>query len=215
MMGFGWVYFPVGFVITARIMHLKFTRVVAIGFICLVTDQLAGAAPIDREALVSRHNVELKAFDARNPLSVGNGEFCFTVDATGLQTFPEAFVQTTPLATMADWAWHTAPNPEGYDIDKFQFKLYTNFFGRPVPYADVPHNVQTPEIKWLRANPHKLDLAQIGFVLRKADGSLASRWMWKRWRTRAGMESRFTSIRRCSQPINWRSRSSFRMARGM
>jgi hypothetical protein len=42
-----------------------------------------------------------------------------------------------------------------------------------VPYADVPHNVQTPEIKWLRANPHRLHLGQIGFVLKHADGSPA------------------------------------------
>ena len=50
--------------------------------------------------LVTRHNVELKQFDANSPLSVGNGQFCFTVDATGLQTFPEAFAETTPLGTL-------------------------------------------------------------------------------------------------------------------
>ncbi len=31
----------------------------------------------------------------------------------------------------------------------------------------------TPEIKWLRANPHRLHLGQIGFVLKHADGSPA------------------------------------------
>ncbi len=133
-----------------------------------------GAAPIDRHALVTRHDVVLTNFDAANPLSVGNGEFCFTVDATGLQTFPEAFEKTTPLGTLSDWGWHTSPNPNGWDIDKFQFKEYTNLLGRAVPYADVPHNQQTPEIKWLRANPHRLHLGQIGFVLKHADGSLAT-----------------------------------------
>jgi hypothetical protein len=135
---------------------------------------LAGnAAPIDRPALVTRHNVKLHQFDANNPLSVGNGEFCFTVDATGLQTFPAAFAQTTPLGTLSDWGWHTIPNTNGWDIDHFQFKEYPDFNGRQVPYADVPHNQQTPEIKWLRANPHRLHLGQIGFVLKKSDGSLA------------------------------------------
>ncbi len=38
----------------------------------------------------------------------------------------------------------------------------------------MPHNVQTPEIKWLRANPHRLHLGQIGFVLKHADGSPAT-----------------------------------------
>jgi hypothetical protein len=139
-------------------------------FVLLAT--LAGnAAPINRHALVARHDVVLTHFDAANPLSVGNGEFCFTVDATGLQTFPEAFEKTTPLGTLSDWGWHTSPNPDGWDIDKFQFKEYTNLLGRAVPYADVPHNQQTPEIKWLRANPHRLHLGQIGFILKHADGS--------------------------------------------
>jgi hypothetical protein len=133
----------------------------------------APAQPIDRHALVTRHNVELKNFDANNPLSVGNGEFCFTVDATGLQTFPEAFEKTTPLGTLSDWGWHTIPNTNGWDIDHFQFKEFTNLNGRLVPYADVPHNQQTPEIKWLRENPHRLHLGQIGFVLKHADGSPA------------------------------------------
>jgi hypothetical protein len=31
----------------------------------------------------------------------------------------------------------------------------------------------TPEIKWLRENPHRLHLGQIGFVLKHADGSPA------------------------------------------
>ena len=135
----------------------------------------AQAAPdrIDRHALVTRHNVVLRQFDADNPLTVGNGEFAFTVDATGLQTFPEAFEHTTPLGTLSDWGWHTIPNTNGWSIDTFQFKEFPNLNGRLVPYADVPHNQQTPEIKWLRANPHRLHLGQIGFVLRHADGSLA------------------------------------------
>ena len=49
---------------------------------------LSNKAPIDREALVNRHTVKVQAFDSLASLSVGNGEFAFTVDATGLQTFP-------------------------------------------------------------------------------------------------------------------------------
>ena len=128
---------------------------------------------VDRRALVTRHNVVLHQFDANNPLTVGNGEFAFTVDATGLQTFPEAFEKTIPLGTLSDWGWHTAPNSNGWSIDRFQFKEFPDLNGRLVPYADVPHNQQTPEIKWLRANPHRLHLGQIGFVLTHADGSPA------------------------------------------
>ncbi len=143
-----------------------------LGFLWLVLlASTAAAAPIDRRALVTRHDVEITCFDPSNPLSVGNGGFCFTVDATGLQTFPDAFENTTPLGTLSDWGWHTFPNPNHWSIDTFHFKSFPDLNGRPVPYADVPGKTTTPEIKWLRENPHRLDLGQVGFVFRRADGS--------------------------------------------
>ena len=134
----------------------------------------AAAAPIDRLALVTRHDVVLTNFDATNPLSVGNGGFCFTVDATGLQTFPEAFEKTTPLGTLSDWGWHTFPNPNHWSIETYPFKEFPDLNGRLVPYADTTGNKFSPEMKWLRENPHRLDLGQIGFMLKHADGSLAT-----------------------------------------
>jgi len=62
-------------------------------------------------------------------LSVGNGEFAFTVDVTGLQTFPEAFTHTIPLGTLSDWGWHTIPSMHGWDIDKFEFNKYPDLTG--------------------------------------------------------------------------------------
>lgn len=143
------------------------------GLSAVLLPAMASAEPINRHALVARHDVVLSGFDANNPLSVGNGEFCFTVDATGLQTFPEAFADTIPLGTLSDWGWHTVPNTNGWDMDHFKYQKFTALNGRSVPYDDVPHNQQTPEIKWLRSNPHRLDLGQIGFVLKHADGSPA------------------------------------------
>jgi hypothetical protein len=141
---------------------------------CLVVPaMMACAGPIDRHALVTRHDVVLTNFDSRNPLSIGNGGFAFTVDATGLQTFPGAFTHTTPLGTLSDWGWHSFPNPNDWSIEKFHFKEFPDLHGRLVPYDDVPHNQMTPEIRWLRGNPHRLDLGQIGFVLQNADGSPA------------------------------------------
>jgi hypothetical protein len=130
------------------------------------------APPIDRQALVSRHNPQLRAFDPWNPLSLGNGQFAFTADATGLQTFPNAFTNTIPLATLSQWGWHSFSNPAGWSIEKYHFKDF-DVFGRKVPYADVPGNHPTPESAWLRGNPHRLDLGQIGFVLTKAGGAPA------------------------------------------
>src|SRR5262249_52739179 len=81
---------------------------------------------------------------------------------------------TTPLGTLSDWGWHTIPNTNGWDITNFTFKTFSDLNGRRVPYADVPGNKMTPEIKWLRENPHRLHLGQIGFVLNKSDGSPAT-----------------------------------------
>jgi hypothetical protein len=130
----------------------------------------ADAPPIDRQALVTRHNPVLHEFDVRSPLSVGNGEFCFTADATGLQTFPDAYNKTFPLCTMSDWGWHSFPNPQGFSMDTFAYKNY-DAHGRPVGYADQISRDASSD--YLRENPQKFNLGQIGFVLTKADGAPA------------------------------------------
>jgi hypothetical protein len=128
-------------------------------------------ARIDRYALVSRHDPVLTRLDPESPLTVGNGEFAFTVDVTGLQTFAESYEQTIPLGTLSQWGWHTSPNPDRWSIDTFGFTPFDSH-GRMVGYADIPGE-RTPEINWLRANPHRLHLGQIGFRLTRADGSVA------------------------------------------
>jgi hypothetical protein len=135
---------------------------------------VSAAEPIDRRALVERHNPVLRTFDAESPLSLGNGELAFTADVTGLQTFPEAYEKTIPLTTMSQWGWHTFPNPEGWSIERFKFTEFPAFDGRKVGYADIPGDVRTPEVQWLRGNPHRLHLGRIGFDLEKADGSPAA-----------------------------------------
>lgn len=127
---------------------------------------------IDRYALVTRHNPVLHAFDAANPFTVGNGQFAFTADATGLQTFFDEFTNTIPLGTLSQWGWHTSPNPRNWSMDRFHYKEF-DVFGRKVGYADVPGNRQTPETEWLRSNPHRLHLGQIGFVLLRTNGAPA------------------------------------------
>jgi hypothetical protein len=131
-------------------------------------------APIDRRALVDRHHPVLRALDTGSPLSVGNGELAFTADVTGLQTFAEAYDDTIPLGTLSQWGWHTAPNPDGWTIDRFRFVEF-QAHGRKVGYADIPGDRRTPEIEWLRANPHRLHLGRIGFRLTLGDGRPATR----------------------------------------
>ena len=62
-------------------------------------------ASIDREALVGRHAVKVSVVDSLSSLSVGNGNFAMTVDATGLQSFPERYALGVPLGTMSQWGW--------------------------------------------------------------------------------------------------------------
>jgi hypothetical protein len=114
---------------------------------------------IDRFALVKRHNPRLTSFDPRACLSVGNGEFAFTADATGLQTFPELYTEI-PLCTQAQWGWHSFPSPPG------KLKLETfDTHGREVGYATGrPAKGQENLVAWLRENPHRLHLGRIGFI---------------------------------------------------
>ena len=81
----------------------------------LASDHRAGvmAAPIDRHALVTRHNPTITAVDKSAPFMVGNGNFAFTADITGLQTFQDQYSPLVPLMTQAQWGWHSFPNPQG------------------------------------------------------------------------------------------------------
>jgi hypothetical protein len=131
-------------------------------------------APIDRHALVTRHNVVLHKSDPLTPLSVGNGEFAYTADITGLQTFPDYYERGVPLCTESQWGWHRLPNPEVYKLADV-LKEYT-VAGRPVPYASGEGTAggYSPAATWLRANPHRLHLGQIGLHLLKSDGAPAA-----------------------------------------
>ena len=67
---------------------------------------------IDRKKLVEHHNPKLKDVDTTSPLTVGNGEFAFTADVTGLQSLYNAYREDCPLCTMSQWGWHTKPVSE-------------------------------------------------------------------------------------------------------
>ena len=142
--------------------------VLAVVFQNALADNEAGQK-IDRYALVSRHNVSLSGFDALSPLSVGNGKFTFTADLTGLQSFASIYDSGIPLTTMAEWGWHSFPNTQNYKLEDTFEEVDT--YGRKVPYNIIR---KSPAADYLRANPHQSNLARIGFVLLKADGSAAS-----------------------------------------
>ncbi|MCW0046669.1 hypothetical protein OIU13_09005 [Brevundimonas sp. BT-123] len=134
------------------------------------TAALAPASPIDRYALVTRHNVTLTAIDRHAPIMLGNGDLGFTADITGLQTFPEQYSELAPLLTMAQWAWHSFPNPHGYTEQDGLIDVPVPGRGEQ-PYAWMKSwsvAETQPAYTWLRANPHRFSLSRIGLTF--ADG---------------------------------------------
>ena len=105
--------------------------------------------PIDRQAVVTRHNIELN--DVTKRLAIGNGQFCFGADGTGLQTFTGN--------TMSHWAWHSFPLPEGWTKDQVPatgtFQKGRNTGGDHFPKG-------TEKIRsWMFDNPHKINLGRV------------------------------------------------------
>ncbi|MEO7716443.1 MAG: hypothetical protein ABIY70_09575 [Capsulimonas sp.] len=132
-----------------------------------------GKGKIDRKALVDRHKITLTQPEALTPLSVGNGEFAFTADVTGLQTFPGFHDGKMLLQTMAQWAWHTSPNENHYKLSD-TFNMYDSH-GRQTPYPSGNENgggfgEDSPAAQWLCSNPHKFDLGRLGLLLPQIDG---------------------------------------------
>ena len=134
---------------------------------------LLPAQIINRKSLVQRHIVRVTKIDSLSSLSVGNGKFAFTVDATGLQTYPQAYERGVPLGTQSEWGWHSFIDKDGYQFSE-TLKSY-DINGRNISYS-VQWN--TPErnknaSNWFRQNPHRLQLGTIGFEILKKDGSIA------------------------------------------
>ena len=137
---------------------VRFAKPKAAAAAALAACLCSASPPIDRKQLVARHNVVLRQADPFAPLTVGNGEFAFTADITGLQTFPEFYLKSIPLAIQSQWGWHSFPNPAGFRLE--DTLEYYDTYGRAVAY---PTNVRTRAAEWLRQNPHRLSLARIGF----------------------------------------------------
>src|SRR4051812_21416027 len=132
------------------------------------------AQRIDRKALVERHTVINTKADSLSSLSVGNGRFAFTVDITGLQTFPAAYEKGIPLGTQSEWGWHSFTDTAGYRLEE-SLKEY-NINGRNISYAVQSSSPEraSDAANWFRQNPHRLQLGNLGFELWKKDGSRAA-----------------------------------------
>jgi hypothetical protein len=136
------------------------------------------ATQIDREGVVRRHDISIDAPHPEHVVTVGNGDFAYTADITGMQSFTTFHDQAVAImqgrtavntATMSTWGWHEMPNPDGYTLDDAMTEHQTR--RGPVRYPDR-HDLEgamrgqvSDENKpgaWLNENPHRLDLGRIG-----------------------------------------------------
>ncbi len=151
-----------------------FLRLLTLGLVLSMASRFADAAPIDRHALVTRHNPTITAIDRSAPFMVGNGNLGFTADITGLQTFPEQYSSLVPLMTQAQWAWHSFPNPKGFTLDQALVPIKVRGKTQKYPYLSDWEQAKQPEIQWLRENPHRFSLARLGLHMTTRDGKVAT-----------------------------------------
>ncbi len=132
------------------------------------------AQKIDRKSVVERQIVTLNQVDTLGSLSVGNGHFAFTVDVTGLQSFPKEYSKGIPLGTQADWAWHAFPNTSHFKrSETYRAELYA---GKPVSYALQGHRDARKDsaTEYFRQNPHRIHLGHWGFRIYTKSGKLVA-----------------------------------------
>lgn len=118
-------------------------------------------ARIDRQAVVTRHNVRNRTLDPESALTIGNGDFALTVDVTGLQGLERIYLDNgLPLETRATWAWHEFPNTEGPTLADASGPV--DFHGRAIQY---PIKQNSPAGRYFRENSQPMPLGQLSFTL--------------------------------------------------
>ncbi|KAK6222011.1 hypothetical protein LQW54_001234 [Pestalotiopsis sp. IQ-011] len=122
----------------------------------VVVFPILASAMIDRQSVVSQFNVIRTSLidNETTPLQVGNGNFAFNVDNTGMQTF-------LPFNTLSSLAWHNDSLPtDGERLSDYHgVPMLTH--GRNVSY-DLPDPDLPAVSQWLIANPNRINLGRIG-----------------------------------------------------
>ena len=149
----------------------------ATGLACLLASLAinanAAGKPIDRRALVTRHNPAHTSIDKSAPFMVGNGNFAFTADITGLQTFPEQYSGLSPFLIQSQWSWHSYPNPKGFTLDSAMKPLKVRNKTRNYPSLENWDEAKQENIQWLRENPHRISLGRLALHLENGKGEAA------------------------------------------
>lgn len=131
---------------------------------------------INRESVVRRHNVSNHTMDTLASLTVGNGTFAYTVDATGMQSFPIYYQNGVSLGTQSEWGWDAFPNTKNY---KFEETLKSYDFNNEGRNAKYSIQLKEPErnaeaVNYFRENKHRLQLGNVGLELYLKNGQRAT-----------------------------------------
>jgi len=151
-------------------------KIVCLLFVLWLSIGAKAADKIDRFKLVNRHNIEVTKVDPLNSLTIGNGEFAYTADITGMQTFPEYYERGISLGTESNWGWHSFPNTNNYtaaDVTK-KFKVGANMVPYLYAFSEGEGEREAKASEWLRANPQRLHLGLIGLNIEKSNAQLIS-----------------------------------------
>jgi hypothetical protein len=157
--------------LAAYFAEMHFPRRLAVVAALLVSSGV-NAAPIDRHALVTRHNPTITTIDPSAPFMVGNGNFAFTADITGLQTFPDQYTPLAPLLTEAQWGWHSFPGNFTLSQALKPYKVRGKL--RWYPALSSWEEAKKEDIQWLRENPHKFSLGRLALHLADGKGRRAA-----------------------------------------
>lgn len=111
---------------------------------------------IDRKSIVQKYNLKLNQSHPYSPVQIGNGNFAFGADITGLQTF-------LPHNILSSWGWHNSSRPS--TPNQTEPEDYTGVdwwtHDRLVNYAQ-PNPTEANISQWMIANPHRINLGRVG-----------------------------------------------------
>ena len=97
-------------------------------------------------------------------MQIGNGNFAFGADITGLQTF-------LPFAIMSSWGWKNDSFPAGRTLDDIlSYKgVSLDNHGRNVTYM---YGGVSDIQQWLISNPNRVNLGRIGLLFSDTSGNV-------------------------------------------
>ncbi|PGH17509.1 hypothetical protein AJ79_01109 [Helicocarpus griseus UAMH5409] len=139
---------------------MKLSMLLPVALAALFAQDVIGVIPgrINREEVVRRFNPKRTESSQTTPMQVGNGDFAFGADITGLQSI-------LPYGILSSWGWHNVSLPTVPGETKIEdfTGLDWETHGRLVNY-NMPNPAQPNISQWLISNPHRLNLGRIGFL---------------------------------------------------